>query len=283
MSIVLSRSMVLGSGEAPFDTRRVDGPVIGWQNLVSIAGIAPDFQDPNHLGANLANPSTYLFWKSTTTDVQEIRFTFSNLSNIDYVGIAKHNFGSAGSSLSFQWRPSSSDPWQDLTTDFILANDEPTLVRFDDRETSEVLLRIGESSKLPQMAVIYIGKLLQLQRNIYVGHTPINFGRDTQVATGRSESGNFMGRVITGRRKVNSVSLQNLTPDWYRARMEPFIDQAEENPFFFAWRPDGYPKEVGFCWLTGDAVPSNQRPNGMMQVDLPLGGIAGDGTSVVIA
>jgi hypothetical protein len=30
---------------------------------------------------------------------------------------------------------------------------------------------------------------------------------------------------------------------------------------------------VGFAWLTNDPQPMNQRPNGMMQVELQLSGV----------
>jgi hypothetical protein len=46
-----------------------------------------------------------------------------------------------------------------------------------------------------------------------------------------------------------------------------------ERPFFFAWRPDAYPYEVGYCWLTNDPQPSNALPNGMMSVSLEMAGV----------
>jgi hypothetical protein len=134
-------------------------------------------------------------------------------------------------------------------------------------------LRLQPGTAAPTIAVVYCGALLVLQRRMYVGHTPINMGRDVSHASHRSVSGNFLGRIVLGRKTGTSVALQNLTPDWYRTYMHPFVLAAEEIPFFFAWRPSSYPNEIGYAWLTQDPKPSNQRTNGMMQVDLQLEGV----------
>jgi hypothetical protein len=70
-----------------------------------------------------------------------------------------------------------------------------------------------------------------------VAHTPIKYGRRTNVTNGMSESGNFLGRIVLGQMVETEVSLQNITPGWYRSYMDPFIEASRETPFFFAWRP----------------------------------------------
>ena len=94
------------------------------------------------------------------------------------------------------------------------------------------------------------------------------------VANLVSISGAFLGRIINGQTRRSSCALENLTPDWYRTYMDPFLLAAQESPFFFAWRPGTYPTEAGFAWLTGDPVPNNQRSNGMMQVSFDMEGVA---------
>jgi hypothetical protein len=98
-------------------------------------------------------------------------------------------------------------------------------------------------------------------------------GRSISMSSLRSVNGNFLGRIVLGRKVATQVNLQNLTPDWYRTYMAPFVLAAEEIPFFFAWRPSSYPNEIGYAWLTSDPKPVNQRTNGMMQVDLALEGV----------
>lgn len=132
---------------------------------------------------------------------------------------------------------------------------------------------MASGNDIPRCAVLYCGKLLVLQRRFYVGHVPINYGRKVNVISGQSESGQFLGRIVTGRATATSVALQNLTPTWVRQNLVPFLRAAEDQPFFFAWRPQTYPREVGYAWLTNNPEPMNQRPNGMMSCTLQMSGI----------
>jgi hypothetical protein len=94
-----------------------------------------------------------------------------------------------------------------------------------------------------------------------------------QATNGQSESGSFLGRIVTGASNQNAVALSNLTPLWYRQYFVPFVFQARKLPFFYAWRPYTYPLEVGFVWLTAMPTPTNDLNNGMMKVNLSLRGI----------
>jgi hypothetical protein len=48
---------------------------------------------------------------------------------------------------------------------------------------------------------------------------------------------------------------------------------ADVQAFFWAWRPNPYPFEVGYGWATEDPEVSNTRANGMMDFRMPLQGI----------
>jgi hypothetical protein len=121
---------------------------------------------------------------------------------------------------------------------------------------------------------VYAGKLLILQRRIYVGHSPITYAKKTRVATGRSENGQLLGRIVLSESSQTVVELPHLTPDWFRTYMTPFLDFAKEFPFFFAWRPSTYPNEVGYAWMLNDPAMTNQLGNGFVKTSLELGGIA---------
>jgi hypothetical protein len=99
-------------------------------------------------------------------------------------------------------------------------------------------------------------------------------GRTTRIVNGRSESGDYLGRIVLSDALATQVDLQNMTPAWFRDNMLPFLEAAVSVPFFFAWRFNTYPGEVGYVWLTDDPKPVNQRPNGMMQVQLSMEGVS---------
>ena len=112
------------------------------------------------------------------------------------------------------------------------------------------------------------------QRRIYVGHTPLTYAKKTKISTGRSESGQFLGRIVISELSQATVELDNMTPDWYRLYLQPFIDHAKTLPFFFAWRPLTYPNEVGYAWVMNDPALLNSRSNGMCKTTIEMGGIS---------
>lgn len=273
-SYVISRTNSLGGG----GVITADNPLIGYDNIVDAGLITTTTEDPDFPATNLANPATHLRWAGLggSPSVDEY-VTVNNIEihDLDYIAIARHNLFTAQIAISVEYFDASGSPqdWIELVAPVILPNDGPALFRFPKLGYSQIRLRLQSGSAAPTIAVVYSGALLVMQRRMYVGHTPINMGRSTMQASLRSISGNFLGRIVLGRKVATRASFQNLTPSWYRLYMAPFVLAAEEIPFFFAWRPSTYPNEVGYAWLTDDAIPQNQRSNGMMQIELSLEGV----------
>lgn len=258
----------------PMQDSGPNNPVIGWRNIVTVANLAADGEDADYPASNLANPSTALKWVGADTADQYLTVTTGTSDPIDYLAVARHNFGSGVIPVTVQGKASGGDPYTDLVQETVLTDDLPVIFRFEPQALSHIRLKMEPDADEPTAAVLYVGRLLVLPRRIYVGHTPLPLGRTTRVTSGRSEAGNYLGRIITGESRESAVSLQNLKPDWYRDEMDPFVAAAQETPFFWAWRPEKYPAETGFAWLNNEPRPSNSRPNGMMSVDLQMAGIA---------
>jgi hypothetical protein len=278
--VIVSSSVVLTGA----DGINADNPLIGYETVVAAGNVTATTQDADWPASNLANPSTFLKWKadpgSPVVD-EYLTVTPDSAEDIDYVGIAGHNFGSGQMPVSIEYLDETASPpdWVELITETLLPDDGPVLFRFTPQPFTQLRVRIQPSLAAVPVeqafaAVLYVGKLLILQRRIFVGHTPIPYGRRLNVANHRSISGAFLGRIVLSETTETSVELQALTPDWYRSYFEPFLVAAKETPFFFAWRPGAYPREVGFAWLTGDPQPSNQMANGLMQVSFDMAGIA---------
>jgi len=264
MSVYISQALALTLAA----TTDNDAGIIGYDNLVTITNVAATSEAVNYPATNLANPSTASFWRSAVTTTQYV--TVNATGTADYVGLARHNLTAATVSVEAY----DGSNWNEVFAEQVLGSNAPAMLRFTSTAASGFRLKIQNATVAPEIAILYVGELLELQRRIYVGHTPITYGRQTTVQSGRSESGNYLGRVILQERLSTSVQLENLTPNWYRETMEPFVIAAKSQPFFYSWRPTTYPEEVGFCWLTNDAVPVNQRANGMMSIGLDMGGFA---------
>jgi hypothetical protein len=270
--IVISSSLVLA---APAEYLP-NNPVIGWHNLVTFANVTAGSEADDYPATNLANPITApdARWRGDAAAADEIVVNVDTVEEIDYVGIARHNFGSAGISVTVEGSTDDEASYQELVAETLLPDDAPALFRFVPQALTHIRLVLGTGTAAPECAVLYAGKLLTLQRRIYVPHTPINYGRSSRSANGVSESGEYLGSIILSESLATAFDHKNMTPDWYRANFDPFIKVCKEAPFFFAWRPQSYPNEIGFCWMTNDPQPQNQLPNGMMQIQLQMKGIS---------
>jgi hypothetical protein len=272
--IVVSQTLLLQLQAA----NNANNPVIGYRSFFNAAGVVADSEQTFYPASNLANPATdpTQSWKSDSLAEQKIDFTISELEEVNYVGIARHNLGSGEISIQIESHDVN-DPgnYDELIPVTLLANDDVALFRFPDTATDNIRINLDpQSDAKPSIAVAFVGKLLVMQRGIYVGHTPITLGRRHEINSGRNSRGDFLGRIVTSKSRSTVAAVRNLKPDWYRSEFDPFAKQAVESPFFFAWRPQSYPAEVGYCWLSDDPRPSNSLPNGMMQVEIPIEGIA---------
>lgn len=284
MSVVIASSVVLTSG----DDINSNNPIIGYQNLVTSGNLSATSEQTNYPVVNLVNPSTASIWKPIDADPiiadQYLRVNVDTSDDVDYIAIARHNLSTAQCRVSVEVLYTDPSPspevWTEVISETLLPSDGPALFRFDPSGLFSVRLRIqpsdtalGSGEVVPFVGALYVGKLLVLQRRVYVGHTPITLGRRSNIINGRSESGHFLGRIQTGGHRQTTVSLDNLTASWYRQYFDPFVEAVQNIPFFFAWRPGSYPNEVGYAWTTNDIVPENSRSNGMMKVSMDLRGI----------
>lgn len=252
----------------------LNAPLFGYRSLVTPTGVASGNAAAGYPITNVANVSTASFWRASDTTQQYITVTISPADTVNYVGIARHNFATGGVAVSIETQEGLGDPWVEVIEPSIPANNNALIFRFTAQTAYGVRIKLGAGTVAPEAAVVYVGQVLSSSQRIYVGHSPIVLNRQVEVVSGLSESGNYLGRIVTGSSLSTGVSLTHLEPDWYRANFDPFVKAAETVPFFFAWRPVSYPDEVAFAWLTNNPQPSNMLPNGMMQVSLEMSGVA---------
>jgi hypothetical protein len=251
-------------------------PVICYQNLITPSLITSTTEETGNPSDNLANDNTSLIWRGTTTGSDEyITMTVTGLGTINYVAVARPNWSATGATVSLEG--DTGGGYTIIGSTFTLTNDGPLIMMFTASSTYTGLrIKIASGgSDVPQAAVVYVGQALILQRKLYVGHSPITMSREVNAVASMSESGEFLGRTILGQHSASEISLQNLTADWVRTYLDPFLQSALDAPFFFAWRPSNYPLETAFAWVPGGSfpVPENQRSNGMMSISIPVMGI----------
>jgi hypothetical protein len=275
MAVVISSNLTLTAAEAALST---DNPIIGWGSIVTPVNVSATTADVNYPISNVANPATHLAWQvggAFSPPIYEyITVVTASANPVDYIAIAKHNLGSLGITVGVGYFDTSSPPnWTTLVADSTLANDSPALFRFTAQPLTTISLRLGPTSLLARIAVIYAGKLLVLPRKVYQGLVPINYGRIAKVTNGRSEAGNFLGRIVTQEFVKDTIPLSLIDPAYFRSYIAAFLVDSKENPFFFAWRPQTYPAEIGYCHMTNDPAPINEAPHGLISMSMEMTGI----------
>jgi hypothetical protein len=236
--------------------------------------VVADTAASGYPATNLANPSTSLRWVAADTTDQYLTVTTGSAEAIDYMAVARHNFGVSAVTVSVEGRTASDGEWTELVEEFLPADDTPLVLRFTPQALYQVRLKMQPASAAPAAAVLYVGALLVVPHGLPVGFTPIPYGRETEITNGRAESGDFLGRIVRTRRLSSRAGFQYLDGDWYRANFEPFVRVAQTTPFFFAWAPASYPREAGYCWLTSDPRPSIDQVGGEISVSLDYSGVA---------
>jgi hypothetical protein len=272
--ILISQSLVLtpAAAGAPLNT-----PIFGWRNVAeSVQATSEADGAPASL---VLNPSTALRWRPEPgSPPQDNYLTFFLTSDapVDYVAIAGHNLSSAETPVSIEaaTEMAGSPPgwdWTELVGDAVLPNDSAALFRFPPQSLAAVRVRLQPGVELPFIAVVYVGKLLVLDRGTHGDVTPINMGRTTRVTNARSEAGHFLGRIVLSESLETAFDLALLRADWYRSEMDPFVVAAKVMPFFFAWKPAELPGDVGYCWMTNDPQPVISFETGRISISLHMG------------
>lgn len=269
--IVISRDLVLA------ETPGLNFPVIGWRNGVTVSNLIASSAADGFPASNMAEPSTYLRWVADSADAQTLTIAIAAADPIDYVAIAGHNLGSAQIAIAVDGatEETGSPPapdWTEIVEESLVAGDEPLILRFAPQAFASLRVRLAAGVLPATAAVVYVGKLLVCERGLATDdHAPINLGRATRATNNRSESGQFLGRIVTGQTSQSSAAFAHLTSAWYRAEFDPFLRAAVEQPFFWAWKPSEFPRDVGYCWLTNDPVPMVSRATGRIAIDLQMG------------
>lgn len=256
------------------DEIRPNNPRIAYHNHVVRAGISSSSSIGGFPASNLANPSTAEKWKCTFPSQRTVSITTPNEAH-DYIAIAAHNLADLdGAGFKLQYHDGSS--YIDVFGYTVASNNSSVIYNFQSITASLWRLVIdpqgGTSANDIEIGVIYLGRITTIPRRIYTGHSPINFNPKTKIQNNNSETGHFLGRVVISSELNSSISVQDLSPAFVRTELVPFQESANENPFFFAWRPDSYDDETAYCWLNRDMRIKNQRSNGMMEFRMSFKG-----------
>ena len=221
---------------------------IGYSNLLTATTTSA--------AAVMLIPNTYERYRPSTGSIT-VKFQLSSSAEVDFFGIAAHNFGTQDGGVSLLVQYATTIGGALTTIDTIAATDNSAqMILFDAVTIAEIAITFNATTSGLEMGVIYTGKALEMQQPIYGGHSPIDLYAKTKYQSTMSDSGNFIGRTITSQGVETDFTWQHLEPAWYRSDFQLFVESAKTLPFFLMWRPDLYTSSV-FGFTTGDIKPQN--------------------------
>ncbi|MDD5273582.1 MAG: hypothetical protein PHU14_12790 [Methylovulum sp.] len=273
MTLVISGSLALGTSITALPLTH---PRIGYENLLRGADctITPSTEATDHEADNIVNGLTWSYWEPTAVTAT-LTFTFDAAKDVDYFGIAAHTLDTYGFAIELEYLDNSSPAtWVSLGEVLPADTDGNGVIMFlfDEVSSDNFRLTITGGTGNPAIGVVYLGKVLEVERRIYGGHSPITLSKNTVIRPNKSEGGQWLGRTIIRQGASTSIALKNLTPTWIRATFKPFIEAARSYPFFWAWRPGDYADEIGYVWTDADISPQNSGQAGLMDVSFEVKG-----------
>jgi hypothetical protein len=248
-------------------------PAIGWRNFITSANLTATTADASYPVTNLLNPATNQFWQAGSLATQYLTSTGLTQAT-DYVGLARHNFGTGGIIVSVEEQVGSGDAWSQVWAEYLPADDRVIMARFAKSVRYGLRVKLQPTAVKPRLARLAMGPLIILPYGIPPGYVPINFATRTEKQTGVAQNGDYLGSVSLTRGLSSALQQKRLDPDWYREEFEPFrLGIIDDDTFFFAWAPQDHPDEVGYCWVNGDPQPSAGML-GEMDIALAIEGLA---------
>lgn len=234
------------------------GAIIAYNNLLT----ATTYTDAD----KSLTPNTWERLRESSGS-KTIKYQLSTSATVDFIAIAGHNL--SGETFDLQVATTIGGSLTTVAT-VSPSDNNAILETFTAQSVAEIAIS-GTFSGDIEIAYVSAGEYLQMPRNIYGGHSPIDLSSKTKFQTNVSETGQFLGRDITRQGSSTSLAWQFLDDAWYRTSFTPFVESAKTNPFFIKWRPDFYEDATSFCFTTADIKPSNMGGgHRLMSVTVPV-------------
>ena len=215
-----------------------NSPRIGIQNVTNEGNIQRSSTELTTNPAWLTSvPSSADRWKTSSNTIHQWS-AFLDGAEIDFIGIAAMR-GVVGAQLRAWYIPVGGGTPVDIIPSQIVINNNSIFINFTKVSVASVFVEIRSTSPISiEIGVIKLGVSVALPRNIYVGHTPITYGRNTKKLISNSDNGQYLGQVSLKTSLMSAVDMDNIPPDYWRDILYPlFVIPADTQAFFWAWRP----------------------------------------------
>lgn len=243
---------------------------IGYENLLENGTVVASSEDADFPVANAYDWRTSDFFKPAASGTINIDLTLSGADGADYFAFYGQDLYSHGGTIKLQYWNGAA--YVDCFTAITPTDNTPQMVTFASQ--SATLWRVVITcSSVFSIAVISFGAQLTLERGMYFGWTPPQFGRNTQLIDSTSDGGEFLGRSIIANGVSSDLQLNQASDAWMRTYGLPLLKRLELKPFFFVPNITGYPGECVFAFTDGAIPPPTQSAYGFMSASIPIRGM----------
>jgi hypothetical protein len=265
----------------------VNLPIIGMVPVTAVAvstsnsPSSTDAEDPDFPIENLLNQSMHLRWASNDTPADIFLDVTGFTDDVNYVAFANHNFGGFTITIYGYTTNSPSDQREIFEATFINDN-SPLLMEFPEGSYAQIRVKLSGSG-VRTCAVMHTGLLLRMNRGVKVDadHAPVFQATKTDMLSGLSESGNFLGRLVRNQVAETKYEFTQIDNDFFGEGSDiPLFAftkfYAPNYPFFIAWAPNDYPWDLGFVWTLADIMPLQNPVTRRWSMTLQVRGITGN-------
>ncbi len=243
---------------------------IGYENLLENGTVVASSENADFSVANIFDWRTSDFFKPAATGTINIDLTLATTDSADYFAFYGQNLYDNGGTIKLQYWNGSA--YVDCFAAVTPTDNTPRFVSFTARTSTKWRVVIT-CTDIPSIAVISFGAQLALERGMYLGWTPPQFGRATQLIDSTSDGGEFLGRSVISQGIRTSIILNHASDAWMRSTWLPFVRHAEQKPFFFVPDVATYPLESVFAFTDGEITAPSQSAYGFMGASIAIRGM----------
>lgn len=245
-------------------------PRVAYKNLFESddVTITCDSEADDYAHQNAYDWLPHTHWMPETGGPHWIQLVFGTAVSPNYFAFYGTDLAANGGTISLQYSLNSGADWLDISS-AVPADSAPFYENFEAIESTywRVLMDSIDPSKI---AVLAFGTDLEMERGQWIGVTPPDLGRDTDLTTIVSDAGAFLGRSVIRNLWRTKIDLDFLSFGWVYEKWLPFMKHAELKPFFYKWNPSDYPNTTAFSWVEkrGDIEKPSISKRAMMSAGI---------------
>lgn len=253
-----------------------DKPVVAYRNLLESGVVTASSEAAGFEKENAFDGIGTDYWMPAAGGVNWIQATTPVSEDVDYVAIGRHTLGTESAECVIQhWNGAA---WTNSCDPFTPVDDDVLLVLFDAVSNTQHRLHIN-CAGTPRVGALSFGRRLTMEQGIFAGHAPEKLNRVNRVSGGRTEGGAFLPSNIVRSGVDSRISLSHLSASFVFAEVDPLMRHLEQRkPFFWAWRPLGFPDQVVWAKAVDDPrcvpmQPGGPQSRGFWQLSCSIRGV----------